>query len=315
MDRLTLYKFFAGEATEAEKRRIKAWLEEDEAHRRQLMDERVCFDAMLLADDKMLDSSRRRSLAYRLRRIGGQAARWAAVLLVAFAGSYWLLEQRRAVVPEGAVNVVNVPLGQRTELMLADGTKVYLNAGSTLSYPSAFGQDGRQVELDGEAYFEVTRDEGKPFVVHTQMCDVEVLGTKFNVEAYSEQNAFSAALMEGRVKVGNNYRTSDVVYLAPNERVKLKGGELDVERIDDYDVYRWREGLICFTDENFVNLMKRIEKYYGVKLVVENRELSKHSFSGKFRISDGVDNLLRVLRRDVRFNYERSADQDTIYIR
>ncbi len=313
MDKITLYRFFAGEASENEKSRIKAWLEEDEAHHQQLLDERAYFDAMLLADDKALEQ--RRPASYLLRRIGVQAARWAAVLVLAFAVSYWLLEQRQAVVPEGAVNVVNVPLGQRTELMLADGTKVYLNAGSTLSYPSAFGQDGRQVELDGEAYFEVTRDEGKPFVVHTQMCDVEVLGTKFNVEAYSEQNAFSAALMEGRVKVGNNYRTSDVVYLAPNERVKLKGGELDVERIDDYDVYRWREGLICFTDENFVNLMKRIEKYYGVKLVVENRELSKHSFSGKFRISDGVDNLLRVLRRDVRFNYERSADQDTIYIR
>ena len=313
MDKITLYRFFAGEASENEKSRIKAWLEEDEAHHQQLLDERACFDAMLLADDKALEQ--RRPASYLLRRIGIQAARWAAVLVLAFAASYWLLEHRQEAVPREAVNVVSVPLGQRTELMLADGTKVYLNAGSTLSYPSAFGQDGRQVELDGEAYFEVTRDEGKPFVVHTQMCDVEVLGTKFNVEAYSEQNAFSAALMEGRVKVGNNYRTSDVVYLAPNERVKLKGGELDVERIDDYDVYRWREGLICFTDENFVNLMKRIEKYYGVKLVVENRELSKHSFSGKFRISDGVDNLLRVLRRDVRFNYERSADQDTIYIR
>ena len=315
MDKLTLYKLFAGEATEGEKRRIRAWLEENENHRQQLLDERACFDAMLLADDRMLELYRRRSLSYQLKRIGAWAAGWAAVLLVAFVSSYWLWEHRQEAVPDGAMNVVSVPLGQRTELMLADGTKVYLNAGSTLSYPSAFGQGNRKVELDGEAYFEVTRNEAKPFVVHTQMCDVEVLGTKFNVEAYAEQNAFSTALMEGSVKVGNNYREADVVFLEPNERVELKAGELNVQSIDDYDVYRWREGLICFTNENFISLMKRIEKYYGVKLVVENGELAKHSFSGKFRISDGVDNLLRVLRRDVRFRYERSADRDTIYIR
>ena len=71
--------------------------------------------------------------------------------------------------------------------------------------------------------------------------------------------------MEGRVKVDNNYRSSDVVYLSPNQKVRLKGGELAVDAIEDYDVYRWREGLICFTNENFVDLMKRIEKYYGVK--------------------------------------------------
>ena len=106
-----------------------------------------------------------------------------------------------------------------------------------------------------------------------------------------------------------------MVYLSPNQKVRLKGGELAVDAIEDYDVYRWREGLICFTNENFVDLMKRIEKYYGVKLVVENQELAKHSFSGKFRISDGVRNLLRVLRRDVRFEYELSKEGDTIYIR
>lgn len=313
MDEITLYKFFAGTASEGEKQSIRAWLEEDGAHREQLLHARACFDAMLLADDRSL-GQHRLSFPRLLKRIGVRSIGWAALFALAFLGSYWLLGRQYAA--EGkAVNVVSVPLGQRTELLLADGTKVYLNAGSTLSYPSAFGQKGREVELDGEAYFEVAKDRAKPFVVHTQMCDVEVLGTKFNVEAYSDLNNFSAALMEGRVKVGNNYRSSDVVYLAPNEKVSLKQGELAVDHIEDYDVYRWREGLICFTNENFVSLMKRIEKYYGVKLVVENPELSEHSFSGKFRISDGVDNLLRVLRRDVKFRYRYSRERDTIYIR
>ena len=312
MDKITLYRFFAGEASENEKSRIKAWLEEDEAHHQQLLDERACFDAMLLADDKALEQ--RRPASYLLRRIGVQAARWAAVLVLAFAASYWLLEHRQEAVPREAVNVVSVPLGQRTELMLADGTKVYLNAGSTLSYPSAFGQNGRQVELDGEAYFEVTRDEGKPFVVHTQMCDVEVLGTKFNVEAYSEQNAFSAALMEGRVKVGNNYRTADVVYLAPNERVKLKGGELDVERIDDYDVYRWREGLYCFRYKSFADILKDLEKYFDIEIRLENPRIAGIVLTGKFRIPEGLDFILKVLQLDVEFSYSRDIEHNIVYI-
>ena len=173
----------------------------------------------------------------------------------------------------------------------------------------------RGVELDGEAYFEVSKSKKKPFVVHTQMCDVTVLGTKFNVDAYSDKNTFSAALMEGKIKVDNNYSPTDIIYLSPSQQVSLKNGKLDVAPIVDYDIYRWREGLICFTDVNFVELMKRIEKYYGVDMEVENTGLARHVFSGKFRISDGIDNLLRVLQKDVYFDFERSEDGNTIYIR
>lgn len=319
MEKHTLYKFFAGEATEAEKCQIKAWMEEDETHRQILQEERASFDALLLTDDETwerasvcpddeIGTGRRR-----LRRLTFFVARWAAVFLLAFMGGYVWLEHRVPAATSG-LNTVTVPRGQRTELTLADGTRVCLNAGSTLTYPTGFGHDHRQVALDGEAYFEVSHDADRPFVVHTQVCDVEVLGTKFNVEAYSEENTFSAALMEGRVKVDNNYRPSEVVYLEPHQQVRLKHGALDVSRIDNYDVYRWREGLICFSNKNFVELMTQIEKYYGVQLVVENRDLASHAFSGKFRVADGVDYLLRVLRKDVRFGYTYSENRDTIYI-
>lgn len=314
MERITLHRFFAGEASETEKQQIKSWLEEDDRHRQELLDERGFFDAMLLVDETH-EVKQQRNVFYRaLRYVGCHSVQWAAVFVIAFVSSYLLIDERFGRVDD-AINVVSVPLGQRANLTLADGTRVCLNAGSTLSYPTAFGSDIRKVELDGEAYFEVSKNEEKPFVVHTRMCDVEVLGTKFNVDAYSDKNAFSAALMEGKIKVDNNNTPADVIYLSPSQQVNLKNGKLDVTPIVDYDIYRWKEGLICFTDLNFVELMRRIEKYYGVHMMVENDSLSRHFFSGKFRISDGIDNLLRVLQKDVYFDFERSEDGNTIYIR
>lgn len=314
MEKITLHRFFAGEASDAEKRQIKAWLEEDGKHQQQLLDERAFFDAMLLADDQQAAQPRRGMVYRTLRYVGRHSVQWAAVFAVAFLSAYFWMDGRYDKLEE-AVNVVNVPLGQRANLTLADGTRVCLNAGSTLSYPAVFAGDIRKVELDGEAYFEVSKSKEKPFVVHTQMCDVEVLGTKFNVDAYSDKNTFSAALMEGKIKVDNNYSLADVIYLSPSQQVNLRNGKLDVAPIVDYDIYRWKEGLICFTNVSFVELMKRIEKYYGVDMEVENTGLAKRAFSGKFRISDGIDNLLRVLQKDVYFDFERSEDGNTIYIR
>lgn len=144
---------------------------------------------------------------------------------------------------------------------------------------------------------------------------MEVLGTKFNVDAYKKENSFSAALMEGKIKVRNNAFPSNVIQLSPNNKVTLSDGKLKVSNISDYEIYRWKEGLICFKNLNFVDLMKRIEKYYGVDLVIENQSLSKYSFSGKFRISDGIENLLRVLQNDVSYKYTRSEDGNVIYIK
>lgn len=312
MEKGTLYRFFAGEASNTEKEAIKRWLEEDAANQQVLLSQRAFYDAVMLADEKKIATIRRP--AYNLGRMARQSMKWAAVLLVAFISSYMFFDARYGSF-DAAANTITVPPGQRVNLSLSDGTKVYLNAGSTFTYPSLFAEDMREVELNGEAFFEVSANKKRPFIVRTHVCDVEVLGTKFNVDAYEQGDSFSAALMEGKIKVKNNLNPSNVVLLSPNNKVTLSQGKLDVSSISDYDVYRWKEGLICFKNLNFVDLMKRIEKYYGIELVVENQSLSKHSFSGKFRISDGIENLLRVLQKDVSYQYTRSEDGNVIYIK
>lgn len=312
MEKETLYRFFAGSASATEKETIKAWLDEKPANRQRLLEERAFYDAVMLADEKPFADKRRP--ASTILRLVRQSLQWAAVILLAFTAGYYAFESRQEAF-ETAANTITVPPGQRVNLSLSDGTKVYLNAGSTFTYPSLFGSDRRKVELNGEAFFEVSANKEKPFVVHTHACDVEVVGTKFNVDAYDQENTFSAALMEGRINVRNNSHPSRVVHLYPNHKVALSDGNLAVSPISDYDIYRWKDGLICFKNLDFIHLMKRIEKYYGIELVIENPSLSRYSFSGTFRISDGIENLLRVLQKDVDYRYTRSEDGNIIYIK
>lgn len=312
MEKQTLYKFFAGSASTVEKETIKAWLDENPIHRQRLLEERAFYDAVLLADDKQLAAHRHP--VFHFRSLVRQSLKWVAVILVTFISSYLFFNARTGPFETGT-NTITVPPGQRVNLSLSDGTKVYLNAGSTFTYPSLFTQGKRNVKLNGEAFFEVSANKEKPFIVHTHACDVEVLGTKFNVDAYDKENTFSAALMEGRIQVKNNNHPSNIVHLYPDHKVTLSGGNLAVSHISDYDIYRWKDGLICFKDLDFIHLMKRIEKYYGIELVIENPSLSRHSFSGTFRISDGIENLLRVLQKDVDYRYTRSEDGNVIYIK
>lgn len=311
MEKGTLYIFFAGLASNTEKEAIKLWLEEDAAHQQILLKERTFYDAVMLADEKKMAAMHRP--VFNFRKLARQTMKWAAVILVAFISGYMVFDTRYNSYEE-ATNTITVPPGQRVNLSLSDGTKVCLNAGSTFTYPALFAGKTRKVILDGEAYFDVSTNKERPFIVHTDVCEVEVLGTKFNVDAYNKENSFSAALMEGRIKVRKNAQPSNVIHLSPHHEVTLQKGRLAVSNISDYDVYRWKEGLICFKNLNFVDLMERIEKYYGIKLVIENQSLSKHSFSGKFRISDGIENLLRVLQKDVSYRYTRSEDGNIIYI-
>ena len=214
-----------------------------------------------------------------------------------------------------AMNTIVVPAGQRVNLRLPDGTEIWLNARSEIKYPAFFTGSRREVILNGEAYFEVEHDNDKPFIVHTSKCDIEVLGTKFNVDAYADSEDFSTALIEGAVKVTDRNDPSNALLLSPDHEVHFANGTFFSSQIGDYDLFRWREGLICFRNVSFDQLMLRFEKSYGIRIIIENKKLSDHVFSGKFRIADGIDNALRVLQKDADYTFRRSEDDSVIYIK
>ena len=212
MERDLLYRYFDGDTTPDEERRIMEWAEASPENYRLYLEERRLWCALLLHAGRR--TARRPALWRRLAawRVSGAAA--CILLLVGLAGIFFA----GRMVPDGRMQQVVVPAGQRVELRLADGTKVWLNSKSRLEYPSSFGRRSRRVTLCGEGYFEVAHDERKPFVVETGQYDVRVLGTTFNVYAYdNDRAAFETALMEGSVEVSSRSDASQRLVLQPNE--------------------------------------------------------------------------------------------------
>ena len=176
---------------------------------------------------------------------------------------------------------------------------------SEFSYPASFNENTREVRLKGEAFFDVAKDRNKKFIVNTSRCEVEVLGTQFNVEAYNE-NEFSTALIQGSVKVTDKSQPDESVVLEPNNTVSLNNGKLTVTPITDFNPYSWKEGLITFKDINFKDLMKELEKNFGIRIIIDNHTLDNYACSGKFRISDGIEQVLRALQQDAHFKIGRA---------
>ena len=313
MEKETLYKFFDGKASREEKEAVRIWLESSPENEQELFREREFFDAMILSGSTKSAGEEKKSHPF-FRTVLFEAIKIAAAFVITVAcGTYFYKSEIRKI--GEAMNTIKVPAGQRANLTLPDGTNVWLNARSEMRYPAVFTGNKREITLDGEAYFEVTHNEDKPFVVQTNKCNVEVLGTKFNVEAYSDSEDFCTSLMEGSVRVSDKGNPSETVLLSPNHMVSLENGQLSTSPISDFDVFRWKEGLICFRNMNFEQLMLRFEKCYGVRIVVENKHLVNYICSGKFRISDGIDNALRILQKDAKYSFERNNDESVIYIK
>ena len=238
----------------------------------------------------------------------------AAVVALTLGGSF-IYQQMQTKQTSLALQTITVPAGQRINITLPDGTNVWLNARTTIQYPVSFNSNERLVKLDGEAYFDVARDEKKPFIVQTDKYNVEVLGTQFDVESYSDSEDFETALMEGSVRISSLTDTNESLMLTPNNKAYLHKGKLRIMPVDDYNPYRWKEGLICFKNETFASIMKDFEKYYGINIYITNQQVQKYLYTGKFRQTDGVDYALRVLQKDIKFNYDRDDDKHIIYIK
>ena len=313
MNKDILYKFFEGNASFEEEAAVKQWMEESAENRLAFLKERKLFDAMLLLGNEEIIKNGKKRFSINLSSLRTELIKIAAVVVITLGGSYFYyqssLEKELM-----AMQTITVPAGQRINITLVDGTNVWLNARTSLSYPVKFGKNNRQVVLDGEAYFDVTKDKSKPFIVQTDNYNVEVLGTQFDVNAYSETGEFETTLMSGSVKVASASDSTQKITLKPNNKVFLQDGKLHVTAVDDYNPYRWKEGLICFKNETFTSIMKDFEKYYGLTIQVKNKNVFKYVYTGKFRQTDGIDYALRVLQKDIKFTYQRDDENQIIYI-
>lgn len=306
MDKELLYRFFKNEVSQQEAFEVQGWMESSDEAREEFFAVRRLFDTLILGVETA-EKGRSRPLRLWARYV----AQAAAVVLIAVGGAWvWSLVAPR---PDVQDNVLTVAEGQRARLILSDGTLVWLNSGSTMRYPASFGSDRRKVRLDGEGYFEVSRNEKAPFVVETSRADIEVLGTKFNVEAYASGLRFETALIEGSVCV-RSVDGEESVMLKPHQKAVLTEHGIEVVGFSDLNPYLWRDGIIYFRDASFGEIVGRLGQYFNVGIVVCNEELLKRKYTGKFRQIDGLDYALEVLQRDVSFTVQRDTENRRLTI-
>ena len=279
---------FKGEATDNELAQIRQWVNAGKANRETFYHERALFDALQLNTFQKENHARKQSVSLR-KRIGSTAA---AVIVLFILYNIQVFTDKN-IQAETALNTIKVPAGQRVEVTLSDGTHVWLNARSEFSYPVSFNGDKREVLLKGEAFFEVAKNRDKKFIVNTGRCEVEVLGTQFNVEAYNE-NEFSTALIQGSVKVTDKSQPNESVVLEPNNSVSLNNGKLTVTPITDFNPYSWKEGLITFKDIHFKDLMKKLEKNFGIRIMIDNHTLDNYAKELGWRVAFTVSPYLTI---------------------
>jgi len=200
--------------------------------------------------------------------------------------------------------------GRNSTLILADGSKVILNVSSTLKYPLNFSGKSRTVYLEGEAYFEIAKDESKPFIVKLKKQDITVLGTSFNVEAYSDESRSKVSLLSGAISLdtyNEDGKAMSKMFLKPNQEAVSDNlsGSVSIRDVDISLSEMWISGKYKFRDESLGNITKRLEKYYNVHINIEDEMLKKIKFTGTFSLNQDIQEVLNILDHENQYKVKQ----------
>ena len=211
--------------------------------------------------------------------------------------------------PEKIVmNTLVVPKGRRSSLLLEDGSKVWVNSGSILHFPSSFEPSQRSIEVEGEIYIEVARKE-IPFYVKTKGFVVNVLGTKFNISAYEEEQESSVVLVEGHVAVETT--NNETIQLLPNRKLTIQEGRNEIDEVDVYDYISWKDGLLQFRGETMDNILMRLSRYYNIPIRCKSGIGDRRS-SGKLVLFDDIHQVMETF--SILYNTQYHFESDTLII-
>jgi len=245
------------------------------------------------------------------------AFKYAAIILFAFlSGNYF----HSAPAPDQTLRFseIKVPSGQMSQLTLSDGTKVWLNSGTTLRFPEHFGDKSRTVTVRGEAFFKVAKNPDKPFIVNSTNLKVEVLGTSFNFSAYKEDAYTSVTLVEGKVAVQDSLG-KQIAQLGPGQMAtKDKGsGRLDIKEVKTSSYAAWTEGKIVFDDESLDQIACKLERWFNVEISFADEKLKSKRFTGTILKNKPVDQIMQALEllSPISFRHQINANgKDKIII-
>ncbi|MCD6366636.1 MAG: DUF4974 domain-containing protein [Bacteroidales bacterium] len=244
-------------------------------------------------------------------------SKYAAIIILAFAigslfnvGDYFKKENPK-------MAEITVPLGQMSEITLFDGTRVWLNSGTTLRYENDFGKNSRNISLQGEAFFKVKHGE-IPFKIKLKNSEVEVLGTSFNVVSYKDDNFSRITLVEGRVKI-NKLTGEKITQLKPSEQITLSDDlqKINLKKVDTDFFVSWTEGKIVFKEERLADIVEKLKRWYNVDIHFSDEQIGNYRFSGTILKSKPFNQIIEAfeLLLPIKIKYTQNLDKkDSILI-
>lgn len=248
--------------------------------------------------------SKNRSLRKRYTAVLAIAASIAVLITL---GSIYFIGQNHVFQKTYTENIA--PKGQKSRVILPDGSKVFLNSGSVIRYDNFFGKKYRNLQLTGEAYFEVSPNEKLPFVINTADIEVKVVGTKFNVMAYPEDEIVETIVTEGKVSVTEVYNQSSLLLRANQKATFHKKSQILLLNDVNPDLYTsWKNNLLIFDNENFADVIKKLERWYDVSIQVEGTDSIKDRFTMTIK-SESLREVLDLISLTTNIDYSIKANQ------
>ena len=309
-------KYLTGQCSEEELVEVNTWMKESEENARQLFRMEEVYhlgkfnqyadgQRMARAEKqlyKKLDEEKgKQKKILRMHRWMRYAAAVAVMLVIGGGAGYWFYQNGT----DQQVMVAVANEGIVKEVVLPDGTKVWLNNSATLKYPREFSEKERNVYLEGEAYFEVTKNRHKPFTVQSDAMRVRVLGTTFNFKCDKRCRIAEATLIEGEIEVKGNKEEGQII-LAPGQRAELNknNGRLTVKQVDAKMDAVWHDNLIPFQKADIFTITKALERFYEVKIILSPDIRPDKTYSGVLKRKSDIESVLKSLQNSIPIDYK-----------
>ena len=320
----TLAAYLSGELDAQQRAAVEAWYDASPANRQRLGE----IYRLLYLNDRINDTARidvekayglcRTRLRERTRRMvwirGLKRVTAAAAVAVVLLAGGWMA--RTSVERLTRPVVVYTELGERSQAVLPDGTKVWLNSSSRVEYAASFFSRKRRVKMDGEAYFEVSHDRHAPFVVSTNGLDIRVLGTRFNIRNDAQKHLITTVLLEGSVEASVTGEHRPALRLRPSQQLLFHTDTKDMQLSDIPTAERsinWIYGRFSFEHNTLEEIVRELNRYYNVDIRFKDDALRGLRFSGDFQVEDGIYHIMSVLQLTYKFNYRIVGDDIEIY--
>ena len=321
----------SGDLSQKDRWKMERWLDDSEEHRSYYYQMKELWDSSGVMDDRFLFDYEKAYELFSMKAVSSPIlkrqgnkrllrkiiASVAAVLIpFVFLGYYTTLyfKSQQKDIPVSLISEIICPNGSRTQLYLADGSRVWLNSGSTISYASDFGKSNRKLKLIGEAYLEVARNEELPLILEAGQIEVKVLGTEFNVNAYEDSEEIEVFLLDGSVGLSTGEEVLPVV-LKPMEKAvyNVETGALDVFEEKSGSALGWMQNRLIFKGETFIQIVRILQRCYNVKINVHNASLENRLFGGDFKLNEPIEKVLKIMASNNKFRYTIKGGVIDIY--